>query len=363
MQDFDIPDDILAAANTIRLNLLPDKSKIHYEKEYRQFCEWRNKVHVQGAEETVLLAYFAKLSEEYSASSLWPKYSMLRATLELKERVEIDKYGALIRFIKKKNVGYKAKKSKVFTREQVNEFVRSAPDEEFLMMKVAFLIGIGGACRTNELAKMTTEDVDVLEDKLVVTIPDSKTHKKRIFAVVSDGEVNPVLLFKKYAILRPVHVTHRRLFVSYRKGKCTVQPCGIHFFSKIPQKIAEYLSLENPNMYTGHCVRRSSANFLVNAGGDILDLQELGGWESAKVARGYLEESISKKVSIARKIQIGDVSGSGLSTGEPHEIERSACSVINQSSEDIPMIVDAKGKGVSIKFENCQNIVLHVHEN
>lgn len=138
MQDFDIPDDILAAANIIRLNLLPDKSKIHFGKEYRQFCEWRNKVHVQGAEETVLLAYFSKLSEEYSASSLWPKYSMLRATLELKERVEIDKYGALIRFIKKKNVGYRA----VFTRERVNEFVCSASDEKFLMMKVAFLIGI-----------------------------------------------------------------------------------------------------------------------------------------------------------------------------------------------------------------------------
>jgi len=69
---------------------------------------WRKQVQVRGAEEPVLLAYFAKLAAKYSASSLWPKYSMLRATLELKE-VEIDKYGALIRFIKKKNVGYRAK--------------------------------------------------------------------------------------------------------------------------------------------------------------------------------------------------------------------------------------------------------------
>lgn len=96
MQNLDIPDNILAAANTIRLNLLPEKSKVQYEKEYEQFCVWRNQVQVRGAEETVLLAYFAKLAAEYSASSLWPKYSMLRATLELKERVKIDKYGALI---------------------------------------------------------------------------------------------------------------------------------------------------------------------------------------------------------------------------------------------------------------------------
>jgi len=72
-------------------------------------------------------------------------------------------------------------------------------------------------------------------------------------------------------------------------------------------------------MYTGHCVRRSLANFLDNAGGDILDLQELGGWESTKVA-------VEQRVSIARKVQIGDVSGSGLSPREPDEMERNAYS-------------------------------------
>jgi len=91
---------------------------------------------------------------------------MLRATLELKERVEIDKYGALSRRktsdIEQKNQRY---------LQQINEFVRSAPDKEFLMLKVAFLIGIGEACRTNELTKMTTEDVDVLEDTLILQNP------------------------------------------------------------------------------------------------------------------------------------------------------------------------------------------------
>ena len=133
MDDFDVPENILTAANSVRLDLLPEKSKIHYEKEYRQFCEWRDREGVQGAGETVLLAYFVKLANEYSPSSLWPKYSMVRACLELKERVEIDKYGVLIRFIKKKNVGYRVKKSKVFRREQVDEFVCNAPDEKFLM--------------------------------------------------------------------------------------------------------------------------------------------------------------------------------------------------------------------------------------
>lgn len=124
MEGIDIPENILAAANIAKLDLLPDKSKIHYEKEYLQFCEWRNTEQVHGAGEAVLLAYFVKLSNEFSPSSLWPKYSMLRACLELKERVEINKYGALIRFIKKKNIGYGVKNRKYSRKSRlVNLFV------------------------------------------------------------------------------------------------------------------------------------------------------------------------------------------------------------------------------------------------
>lgn len=379
MEDFDIPANILEAADSARLDLLPEKSKICYEKEYRLFCEWRVREQIQGAWETVLLAYFVKLSNEYSPSSLWPKYSMLRACLELKERVEIDKYGALIRFIKKKNVGHRVKKSKVLTREQVKEFVCTAPDKEFLMMKVAFLIGLGGACRTNELVKMSTDDVEMLESKIVVTIPDSKTHKKRFFAVLSEGDINPVALFKKYIALRPRHVTHKRLFISYRNGKCTIQPCGINFFSKIPKKIASYLKLENPAMYTGHCIRRSSATLLVNAGGDILQLQELGGWESSKVAKEYLEENLTKKVSIAKKIQVGNDSiSSGSKTTESMEFARTSKTLedvrgldlmyaesshpndASKAAEDLTMMMDTKC--VSFNFNNCEKIEVHVHK-
>lgn len=244
MEEFNIPAHILEAASKARLDLLPEKSKAYYEKEYSQFCEWRDTERVEGAGEVVLLAYFAKLADVYAASSLWPKYSMLRACLTLKERVDIEKYGALIQFIKKKNVGYRAKKSAVFTKEQVYEFVRRAPDKEFLMMKVALLIGIGGACRCNEVTNMSIDDVNVLGNKLVITIPDSKTHKSRFFAVISEGDVDPVAFFKKYVALRPKHVPHRRLFLSYRNEKCTVQPCGVHFFPKYLRKSQNISNLQ-----------------------------------------------------------------------------------------------------------------------
>jgi hypothetical protein len=134
-----------------------------------------------------------------------------------------------------------------------------------------------------------------------VTISDTKTHKKRFFALVSDGNVNPVALFRKYFSLRPLHITHRRLIISYRKGKCTVQPCGIHFFSKILEKIARYLNLEDPTLYTGYCTRRSAATFLVNAGGDILDLQELGDGIQVKLLEGTWKKTSQKMSRLGKR--------------------------------------------------------------
>ncbi|KAB0805669.1 hypothetical protein PPYR_02639, partial [Photinus pyralis] len=74
-------------------------------------------------------------AEKYAPSTLWTHYSMLRTCLDIKEKMKINKYSVLIAFIKQKNVGYEGKKAKVLTRKEINEFLRAAPDEIFLMIK------------------------------------------------------------------------------------------------------------------------------------------------------------------------------------------------------------------------------------
>lgn len=144
---------------------------------------------------------------------------------------------------------------------------------------------------------MVLNDVEDNGTFLIFKIPDTKTHIPRTFTVTSGVD-----FFRKYIALRQKDTPHRRLFVCYRKGKCTVQPVGINTFGKIPTKIAEYLKLPNPAMYTGHCFRRTSATLLVNAGADILTLKKHGGWKSSTVAEGYIDDSIQNKVNISKKI-------------------------------------------------------------
>ncbi|KAF2903751.1 hypothetical protein ILUMI_02427, partial [Ignelater luminosus] len=113
---------------------------------------------------------------------------------------------------------------------------------------VALIFGIAGALRREELYKMTLEDINDTGTVLIITIPDSKTHIQRRFT---------------------------------------------------------YLSLPNPDHYTGHAFRRSSASLLVDSGGDLIQLKKHGGWKSNAVAEGYVDESVQNKMDCANKIFTG----------------------------------------------------------
>lgn len=132
------PPDIIESARNVTLNLLPEKSKLKYEKEYSCFISWCESRKVKKYSENVLLSYFGDKSKSLKSSTLWSKYSMLKQTLKIKHDVDIRNYAKLIAFLKKQAVGYKAKKSLTLSRDNVEEFIRNAPDEEYLLSKVRF---------------------------------------------------------------------------------------------------------------------------------------------------------------------------------------------------------------------------------
>lgn len=148
------PPDIAEAASIVKNDLLPDKSRKRYERERSLFRIWCKKKNVTTLTENVMLAYFLEKSEVMKSSTLWSIYSMLKASLILSDNVDISKFGNLVAFLKKKSVGYKAKKSSVLTRENISQFLLEAPDSQYLIIKVALIMGVAGACRRDELSRM-----------------------------------------------------------------------------------------------------------------------------------------------------------------------------------------------------------------
>lgn len=131
------PPELRAAAAKLSSNLLPIKSKSRYEKTYISYKNWCAQKGAKNiSSENVVLAYFSELGENKKPSTLWASYSMLKSTLNIKHKVDISKFAKLIAYLKRKNVGYVPKKSRVFTKENIDVFLKNAAND-FLAQKVS----------------------------------------------------------------------------------------------------------------------------------------------------------------------------------------------------------------------------------
>ncbi|KAJ8983594.1 hypothetical protein NQ317_004231 [Molorchus minor] len=275
------------------------------------------------------------MAKNYKPSTLWTQYSMVKSCLIIYDNIDISKFPKLIVFLKRTGDGYQAKKSKILTKSEIDRFLSSADDKEFLMIKVGLILGIAGACRTDELVNLTVDDIEDVGSSLIVKIPNTKTKIPRIFVVTDVG--NMLELFRKYLSLRPPHVKHKRLFCTTKQEN----PVGKNTMGKIPSVVASYLKLPDVACYTGHCLRRSSATLPADAGVDITTIKRHVGWKSTTVAEGYVENSIENKTKIANQVLVGTTTSAITKT-------------VNVSESNIPS---------NINFENCTNVTFNLNVN
>lgn len=208
------------------------------------------------------------------------------------------------------------------------------------------IIGLSGACRREELKNLRVEDVKDEGNVFRCVIPNTKTKIAREFFVTSGNveQVDMVQIVRKYVAMRPTTTDHCRFFVSHRNNKCTKQPVGIHTFGSIPKIIATFLKIANPEEYTGHCFRRSSASLLADSGADLLTVKRLGGWKSNLVAEGYIDNSTENKKKISAAI-LGEKSDQ-----------------LNVQNKNVQINCQNNATPVSgINLTNCKNCVVNVY--
>lgn len=300
------PPDLREAANVVREQRLPEKSRDDYLKAYDDFLKWHKMKHVPDGYVTsnVVMAYFKDLSEAYAPSTMASRLSMLKATLMLKNQMaaSID-WEPLEKWVYTKRDKWDAKKSAIFTRAQVDAFI-SLQDEHLLMKKIAFAFGVFGGMRKSEIVALKPSDVSMVDGKLEVKVKDGKTGDRWfIISPTDNAALNVVALCTRYISLRPPGNTPDRFFLRYTNGRCTRQPVGKNMVAEIPAFVANLLKLPDVATYTSHAMRRTGATILADEGCDFLTLKRFGAWKSDKVAQGYVANSKAQKARISDLVQ------------------------------------------------------------
>lgn len=178
------------------------------------------------------------------------------------------------------------------------------------MKKAIAVIAYYDGLRTSELVKLSFSDVDVSQNNITVYVKTSKTdpHGKEKFHFVIPRIINDAVcscaIVEKY--MDAVIGKTGRFFRNFniKANNYAKQPMGINSIAAIPKFIASYLHLENPEKYTGHCFRRSSAIALADSGDSRLTLKRQFRWKSDTVAEGYLAGSKTLKSDVASALTI-----------------------------------------------------------
>ncbi|RZC32415.1 Phage integrase domain containing protein, partial [Asbolus verrucosus] len=172
-----VPPAVLHEALAALNKVVPAKSKHSYEKEYANFCEWRKRKQARGVELKIILTY---ISERSKNAKFYHHCGPIIPNLR-----KCYLFHQLSAFLKQQSVGHGPKKSKVFTLEEMERFLDTAPDDKYLLLKMVLIVGVFGGCKIGELMSMLVDDIDDRNSVIVVEIPDTKTHKPRTFTIIN----------------------------------------------------------------------------------------------------------------------------------------------------------------------------------
>lgn len=136
--DEDMPFEIIQNAREAILETLPKVSREKYTRVYNNFKQWQKKLGTESVSHETILAYFHMLAtkKKYKPTSLWAYFSMLKATMRTYENVLIDKYKQVSAYLSTRSAGYKKKKAKVFSEDNIKTFIDQADEFSWLDVKV-----------------------------------------------------------------------------------------------------------------------------------------------------------------------------------------------------------------------------------
>ena len=295
--------------------MLPKKSKTVYEKAWQDFKTY---VGDKSPEEEDFLQYFDYLHTERNlkSSTLWTTYSQLNTKYQIECNKKLQDYPRIQQLLKRYEDGYVRKVASVLTKEELDRFLKEADDEPYLLVrKTVAVLAVCGGLRCQEVRDIRRMDVKKVENRYEVRLVRRKQRgeEKSSLFIVPDGIMADILgryLNKTNAKLQMKLNGESPLILGCPKNRnkdehaFVNQPMGKNYLYNIGKDIARYLNLENPDTYTGHCFRRSSATMAADAGITAPELQRHFQWSSSKTAQRYIEESSVGANKVANIFQV-----------------------------------------------------------
>lgn len=292
---------------------IPNTSRTNYLMawgEFQTFLEKNN--HLNGCSEKSLEAFFFYKREicNFKASSLFSLSSKLK-TVALSQGFCFSKHfwDAIYRWFKDCGKNEKTFKAPMFDFEDIQEWIQTSKEDEprDVQQKIAIFFAINGAmrCKENYSLKWTDVVINAKNMELQINIVNTKSGKARS-QIITDKKC--VFLVQRYSKIFGERT--KNWFYATWNAKFNVfnnKRRGIRFFQDLPKVMATDLGLMNPNSYTHHSFRRTTASFLHHSGLTLKAICDAGGWKDVKTVEGYISECNYQKRKMGNALSLSKV--------------------------------------------------------
>ena len=299
------PADLAEHARTVLEDSLPPQSAKQYNAEWEKFCAY-NKIKATRKQKPsceMFTSYFASLNDAGMApASIWTAYSKLNGILRTRYAGKLQDWPQLTTLLKSYAAGSTTKQSSIFTSGEMNRFVSEESDDTYHLVRQCYAaVGYTGGLRAVEAHGLKYGNVVDLSDShdgeliFKVTFRRGKVRgaeEKNDFYIMGEYATAVKQCRDSLAAFNKVPRDSEPFFLTGVSGlgwrKSVV---GIHTLYAIPKYQADHLKLPNAATYTGHCYRRSAAQYLVDSGLSTEGMKRNFGWKSESMVNRYTARS------------------------------------------------------------------------
>jgi integrase len=198
---------------------------------------------------------------------------MLNKYFKIYNMIDLNDCVLITDFLKRGEKSHLTKKSSVLSRADIDTFLLIPSDDDLIVHKCVLIVGVHGLLRISELTDLTFKDVSKKDNLYSIYVAKSKTDiaKKGFVFYVSGTDVKYIDDY--LSCFDKINATSR-FFCKLQNGKGTARCIGKNTIGK--KLIAQKLKICDPQLFTGHCFRRSGATILSDSGASKLTLKRAG---------------------------------------------------------------------------------------
>ena len=272
-----------------------DNTRRAYQSAIRHFGQWGGAL---PTTQSTVMNYLLAHAQTLSTRTLALRLTALKNWHKLQGFNDpvTDEVKILLKGIERKE-GRPKEKAATFTLKDLTRMVQCIDKESDLKAlrdKALILIGFWGAFRRSELVGITAENIKVVEEGVVITVPRSKTDQE------GAGLKKPLQTLNN--LLCPVTALNTWMYESgIEQGEVfrginrweLLKDNGLTATSVnlILKDRARKAGLEEAPNLSAHSLRRSLATTVYKAGGSFSSIKRQGNWTNDATVWGYIEEA------------------------------------------------------------------------